>query len=119
MDLQKRDPGKAGRVVEQIEFQLPFWEPGLEDRNLIRHVRLMSSDCKYRIYRLKEPRAIPGLRVFFFELNRTKPRKRFVATMIERTTDDATYDDPRQPHYKIIRDYVLEAERDGRLSRRR
>jgi hypothetical protein len=118
-ELQERDPGLAGRVVQQIDFQLPFWEPGLEDRSLIRHVRRISKDCGYRIYRLKEPRSIGGLRIFFFELNLTKPRRRLVATMIERASDDKTYDDPAQPHCVHIRQIVQQQERDGRLTRRR
>ncbi len=105
--------------MEQIELQLPFWEPGLEDRNLIRHVKKISRHCGYRIYRLKEPRAILGWRVFFFELNRTRPRRRFVATAIERGTDDQTYDDVGTEHCKLIRRLVIEEETAGNLSRRR
>ena len=116
-EMQERDPGMAGRVLAQIEAELPFWEPGLENRDTIRHVKAISDDCKYRIYRLKERRSV--LRTFFFELNKTKPRRRFVATMVERGTDRETYNDTQQPHCKLIREYVLQAERDGRLSRRR
>lgn len=118
-ELVDRDPGLAGRLIEQIEHQLPFWEPGLEDRSLIRHVKRISKECRYPVYRLKDPRAIGKLRVFFFELNRTRARLRFVATMLERGSDDETYDDPKQPHCQLIRDLISEEERGGRLSSRR
>lgn len=116
-ELQETDPGIVGRMMAQIGLQLPFWEPGLEDRDRIRHVKSISKHCKYKVYRLKDP-AISGWRVFFFELNLTKPRKRFVATAIQRGTDDETYD-PKAEHCRLIERLIREEEAAGRLTRRR
>jgi hypothetical protein len=105
-DMRHSDPDLLAGMLAAFDV-IGDWLPDRPFEPTIRRYALLS-EAGFRVFRFKNKALLREWRIFFFVLDAAKPRRAFIAAVVEYTSQDETYDDASAPHARRIRQLYLE-----------